>query len=82
MTIPQLVRHAVARRHVGKREDYLVQGYLRLLRKDDETLRDELNGLKPVGFSPSGRFCIRACGCGFVARVCADGWSTLVDVLQ
>ena len=56
MTIPQLVRHAVARRHVGKREDYLVQGYLRLLRKDNETLRDELNGLKPVGFSPSGRF--------------------------
>jgi len=39
MTIPQLVRHAVARRHVGKHEDYLVQGYLRLLRKDDETLR-------------------------------------------
>lgn len=50
------VRHVVASRHVDTHEDYLVQDYLRLLRKDNETLRKELNGLKPLGFSPSGRY--------------------------
>ena len=38
MTIPQLVRHVVASRHVDTHEDYLVQDYLRLLRKDDDVV--------------------------------------------
>jgi hypothetical protein len=56
MTIPQRVWRVVAIRHVHKHEDYLVQGCLRLLREDNAKLREEFNGLRPVGFSPSGRY--------------------------
>ena len=55
MMLPQFIRHAAASRHVAKREDYLVQGYLRLLREDNVKLREQLHALKPVGFSRSGR---------------------------
>ena len=56
MRMPQLVRRVIAARHVERHEDWLVQDYLRLLRKDSEKLREELEGMKPVGFSPGGRY--------------------------
>ena len=54
--IAEFVRGVVARRHVEKHEDYLVQGYFRMLREDNAQLRSEWSAMRPEGFTPSGRY--------------------------
>ena len=54
--ISEFVRGVVARRHVEKHEDYLVQDYFRMLREDNAQLRSEWSGMRPEGFTPSGRY--------------------------
>ena len=55
MMMPEFLRRAIASRHVAEHEDYLVQNYLRLLREDSAAVREELNEVKPSGFSRGGR---------------------------
>jgi len=54
--ISEFVRGVVARRHVKKHEDYLVQDCVRMVREDNAQLRSELSAMRPEGFSPSGRY--------------------------
>jgi hypothetical protein len=56
MILPDQVRNAFAAHHLVKHEDAYVQNYLVLLRTENDRLRDELRALKPVGFTPSGRY--------------------------
>ena len=56
MTLSQRLRGTAVIRHVRLHSDYLIQDYVDLLRRDNATLREELDGVRRVGFSASGRY--------------------------